>query len=343
MHKLLELTALVDLKIDGGKIYEVSTKRYYKFMLFDFLLLIGCMSLTLTTNTFTSTRFSTAIFSLYFSTYIIKYVISSLRRIKQKKCIPVIWKGLIDLENDFKNIGINLNYKYIKYTGFSICLTIVTIRLLNMLAVFVLNENFNILDKINFSMLILLDISPNILKAEYITYLTIFDQYFKQLSLCYTRGRFQTKKIRKMYVNLCDTSKQTFQALWICIMFTLQESALIITLHTHNIISKYYDSKNTKFWFFDLKYSVPWFIEYLFGFICVVVPSCMCFYSVSYILISLFMYFNIVLISGKQNQKCFEELSHFRERSPGPEKYATICFTINARRFRSRLPRFVFH
>ncbi|GJQ69131.1 hypothetical protein Trydic_g6291 [Trypoxylus dichotomus] len=147
----------------------------------------------------------------------------------------------------------------------------------------VFGAQFNYKDLVNFTLLSLLDVSVDVIKGEYVIYMLILQQSFENLFTHYARVMSRNDKnmlhinhCQRMYIELCHLAEKVLKLLWYPLVVIIIESVLIVTLHSYNLISKYYHSKNTNFWFFDIKYSIPWLIEYSLALATVVVPSLLC-------------------------------------------------------------------
>lgn len=297
LHHLLKIFGLLNFDIDKGIIYETNS-NYYGYIIVDVVLMIATISSGAIINMY-DREFARLVLNMFLVLVVVKFVGVNIRRLVYGKSMAGLWQSLRNLEIDFIGIGIKLEFTYIPVLGYSLTIFFVGIRIIGLVVRKVYFDNDNIYESILFNVTAVKDLPLVATKVEYMVYLLIFQQYFKKLSkplqISFQNGNgFHNRILQKKYTTLCDSIDDILRMLTSSLIVITAECLYILTFGFHGGLSRIYNSENTKFWFFDIKYAVVWGLEHSLGLLSILIPSYVCHKEVGDIRCAeSFLYWNI--------------------------------------------------
>ena len=225
----------------------------------------------------------------------LKITAASITRYVLKSRYINCCKEMLKTDEDFANKINPINYNVMKYP---LVVNIFYIAIRNSVA-FISMEGIKIDNAflyMFFSAIILFDIQFLIIKTEFVTFLILIQNYFKQLNKKLKdleennitqeyNATTISRNISKYHSKICDLSRNMLDVMWIQIITVLLEVITTITIQGYFLLSKLYESKNTNLKFLSVSFSVCVCVDAIFTMAEIVVPSYICKRNVSTIFI----------------------------------------------------------
>jgi len=201
------------------------------------------------------------------------------------------WKELLKTDEDFVNAINHVNYNVMKYS-LVVKLFYIVIRSSVLLITVKGLLQFNPLLCMVLLALIFLDIQFLVITSEFTTFIILIKNYFEQLekklreledySITQKYNKATVRRnISKFHSKICNLSRDMLEVMWIQITAGLLEVITTISIQVYYLLSKLYESKNTKVTFQSVPFAVFICVDAIFTMAEIFIPSYYCKRNVS--------------------------------------------------------------
>lgn len=287
--------------------YNAETKTFKSIGLIHRLLVFGIfviLALIFYTLNFTGivyehNQFLNVLMILYHNSLLFKVYSAALcSKIYQSEILES-WKHLLNFDEEFQKFGIKLRYSRIKFLPYVIILPQIACKwFVEITFIEDYSKIYGKFGNLLYAMYLSTDFVITTIRLLHITLGLLFANYYIELNervneILRERQGFESREFsylgKNEIVNLA--CKFHLELSHICKSFTrifapvmiafFVDSFYLCTVHLYNVISKFYDSNNTKEWRTTVGYSVYWIVECVFTLGSFVVPAEYCLRSVS--------------------------------------------------------------
>ena len=294
LHVLLNVFGIITFKINSETHIITFSNRYLDItkVAINCLLTVFIINFVLELKMiFRNSTLFLFLSIVYIHIQAIKTTFVNITRYILKSKYSSCWNEMLKADEDFISAINHINYSVMQYPLIAKIFYIVmrnSVILITLKGTLIVNP----LRCMVLLALIFFDIQFLIIRTEFITFIILIQNYFKQLEekLRELEGKIMTQEynttimsrnISKCYSKICNMSRNMLDIIWIQITTEFLEVIIIITIQGYFLLSKLYESKNTNVKFLSVPYSVFLSVDAIVTLAEIVVPSYLCMQNVS--------------------------------------------------------------